>query len=396
MLRCLQQWFSSKTPARRRANARRSASFRPVVEALEDRRLLSTIATITDRSGITHTYLIDAGFRQLVEVDSSQAGHLSPSSLPSGPRIHALSAGLDPQGQAVVYAQGDDGSIQERSANGSWFSLGNLNFHEVIGSYHGAVWALGSDGNVYYSDSNLTPGTWLNQGTPNGSSVSRIRVGTDAHNMDQVFAIGSDSAIYVLSTVGVSRTWQLVNNSTRFQNISATQDNQVYALDVQGQLHQDAMQIVYVRSGFTGRTVGLTWWRDTVLPEFFRPDGTRSQFTHLSAGTDVSGHDMVYALDQFGGVVEYSAGAVPQFGCDTASCNDVCGGANGVMVATGGGHGSLGACIGFHFSTASPVYLWNVGRPLEPFLPNGEFGWVPTVLQPVSTWPFGAATAVLL
>jgi hypothetical protein len=369
MLRSIKRWLSP--PAR----TRRPAPFRPALEALEDRRVLSPLATVTDQSGVMHVYAIDAATHQLLEWDAPVSNPSAAAQVPlaTGPQIHAITAGLDPQGRAVVYARADDETIQERTASGGWFSLGKYAFRQVIGGHGGQVWALDTNGNVRYSNSNYPPGTWVSFGGPSAWGASRISVGADASGYDQVFAVGSDTAIYVCTLTGVSSlhptyVWQLVDNTTAFTDVSATPDNQVYALDANGQLHQDASYVAYwVRSGFTW--VAVRKWGDTLLPEAFTPGGTLAHFAQLSAGTDSAGHDVVYALDQCGDLVKYpSGGAAPvQYG--SSGFTQVSGGTNGGLVYILSGPNST-TQVGILFSYPNSGLSIGVGTAV---LPSGDF-----------------------
>jgi hypothetical protein len=301
--------------------------------ALEDRLVPSSISSITDRAGVTHFYSISASSHQLVE-QVSPPGDDGTSRVQSassgGPVIDGVSAGLDSQGNAIVYATTSADpwhpDIQVRTADGSWFDLGNLNYDgalQISGSQNGEVFAIGMyTGQVYVNHWNGTPGTWQNLGTPALSGgggwqgIFQISAGTDAAGNDQVFGIGDEAGAIYVYDIGSGPGWQLVDSTTSFQKISATQDNKVFAIDNNGQLHQASSGWAYYSFGgafgwYGGWHFHYHVWHDTPMAEFFSSTGAPTQFSDLSVGTDANGQDVVYAVSWYGVAVEYAAGSPP-------------------------------------------------------------------------------------
>ena len=111
-------------------------------------------------------------------------------------------------------------------------------------------------------------------------------------NKNEIFVI-FNHAIYVQKTdifMQSSPGWTLVDSSAAFVHISATINDEVYALDSQGALHQDSEWQFW----------GLDFWLSAQLV-------SSSSYWALSAGTDVNGHDVVYVIDQLGNAILYNA-----------------------------------------------------------------------------------------
>jgi hypothetical protein len=334
------------TPARKRSRLN--------LEVLEGRCLLSLVGSVVDHDGLPHFYAIDAHTHQMEEfqpvVDHFAGNYDIQRVSLDGPQVDAVSGGLDREGRAVVYSRtrgiGMPQTVQVKTGNGTWYSLGKPageGVTEICGGLHGAVFAIGTSGNVYVNSWDGTPTTnWQALGSPrvhatlvksmtSGFSgralavaiggVSQISVATGYSGKDQVFAIGADQAIYAYDT-GDNRGWQLVDNSASFRQISATQ-NAVYAIDSIGRLHHDTghlhpdtlqLQPVNIKAPskpVVNEILSYVWDDSLITEEFFLPDGTLDRFRSLSVGKLDDGEDVLYAVDFHGFAVEYIAGQAP-------------------------------------------------------------------------------------
>jgi hypothetical protein len=328
-------WLGQRSPVRpMRARSPRKPSLN--LEVLEDRCVLSVIGSMVDHGGLAHLYAIDAQSHQVEEFQPRADHFIGGNDIIrvslDGPQVDEVTAGLDDQGRAVVYARTRDTStpraVQVRESNGSWFTMGNAGGEgvtEISGSPHAAVFSIGASGNVFVNVWNGTPTThWQSLGSPNNARVSRISVGTGLSGKDEVFAIGAGQAIFAYDT-GDTRGWQLVDNSASFIDISATQNGEVYAIDSGGTLHHD---MVVFQHGLTRYPAGFlvgafgSWafypiavtlvWSDTAMAEFFLTDGTLAHFRTLSVGKLANGQDVVYAVDTHGNAVKYLPGQAPR------------------------------------------------------------------------------------
>jgi hypothetical protein len=288
------------SPRKARANACRQA--RPCLEALEERQLLSTMSAITySMPRTTHgqvpmhvLYAIDSKSHQLTEYVNDTPQQPAGGTL-GGPSLTAVSASLvqktgNPEPE--VFALAADRSLWLYSQAGGWTSLGG-SYKEVSAERDGRAFLVNSSDqvNVYNAD-----GTWGNLGAPTvsydagdwgsytyvyafGISAGRAAL-TSSALQDVVYAIGPDGAIYDNAGTG----WQVVDNNHSFSQLSATQDGSVYALDNAGNLYQDSWTQL--------STGGGTWVSNTLAAA---PYG--GHWTQISAGTDVNGNDIVYAVE---------------------------------------------------------------------------------------------------
>ena len=127
----------------RRVSAPRLPAFRPQLEALEERQLLSTMSAINCNSGgVEHqvVYTIGKNNDVLLSVDGR-----SPVSL--GGYAKQISAGLDATGHPEVFAIGSDNAVYENRGHG-WVDLGG-NVKQISAGLGNTVYAIGSGNAVY-------------------------------------------------------------------------------------------------------------------------------------------------------------------------------------------------------------------------------------------------------
>ena len=215
------------------------------------------------------------------------------------PQVSDVSAGLKPNGAPVVYSISTTdhsvwvaGAVWPEQLEGG--SQGYCYASAISGTRHGEVYAID-----YYTCAvwvHPWNGSWQCLGYPGGKCAWQISAGASGGH-DQVFAINSDGAIYVYKSTG-GAGWQLVDNTRVFTKLSASQDNCVYAVDVNGALHRENEWRSYL--GVNGPW--LDFWRGQKMAAL----GV-SLYHDLSVGTDANGHDVVYAIDQFQALYYYDA-----------------------------------------------------------------------------------------
>jgi hypothetical protein len=242
------------------ASRRRACSFRPEVESLEERRLLSASGTVTavvDGWGDRVEYGID---------NNSYAWRNYGSWEGLGGPVSQLSAGLDANGRAQVFAIGPDSNVWVRNWIG-WRKISNGDPGEPSGPIRQVSGTVRNE--AYVLDQNN--GVWLWNGVSWDSlagPVSQVSAGISALGRDQVFAIGSaDGMCYVNAGFG----WRRLDGAGPFTQISATTHNAVYALD----------------------TNGAAWSYDPALGW----QGLGGSFLQISAGLDDFGRDQFFAID---------------------------------------------------------------------------------------------------
>jgi hypothetical protein len=243
-------------------------------------------------------YAIDSSTHWVVYYDSCDGQVPTRGNLWTMPQASDVSAGLEPNGAPVVYSIST--ADQAVWVNNTWSeqleggSQGYCMASAISGTRHGEVYAI----NYYSCAVWVHPwnGSWQCLGYPGGKRAWQISAGTDG-GRDQVFAINSDGAIYVYKSTG-GAGWQLVDNTAVFTKLSASQDDNVYAVDANGSLHRESEWRGYL--GLNGPWIDF--WRGAKMPAL-----GISLYHDLSVGTDVNGHDVVYAIDQFQGLVYYDA-----------------------------------------------------------------------------------------
>jgi hypothetical protein len=283
------------------------------LEALEDRFLMSATAAITWQKVVggsypnfqyqtTHDFFaIDYSTGHVVQYED---GVRTDRGDPPGGNVTALSVGFDydPHDPPYLYALTSNGSLWCEEL-GIWFSLGQGGFTQISAARYNGVYAVTLLGQVELID--LSNNTHY-LGAPGASrwslgSALQISAGFDpSRNSFEVFAIGRDHAIYEQETdifMQNSTGWSLVDNQAYFTQISATLQDEVFALDANGALYQETE----IRWRY------FDFWYGQHLAAY-QYGGTHAVYWTLSTGTDVNGNDEVYVIDQFSNAFRYSGG----------------------------------------------------------------------------------------
>jgi hypothetical protein len=298
------------TPSRPRA-------VRPQLERLDDRLVptVSSAITTTYSWGAVHDfYVIDQTTHQVVDLGIETGNgwtyqYRRDLGGPQAPhKVGSVSASINPAtGSAEVFALDSDGALWLFNGSGTWkdlggpgVGLGGNGYSAISATRDGHVYTnQGGFGGIQYIDSN---GNATDLGRPVQSGYSaalEISAGNGRSGENEVFAIGWDNALYVNSG-NTAGGWRLVDNSARFTKIAGTRNDEVFALDSHGHLHQEFEQVWYYHS------LVLRYWsgQDISSGMTFQGDG---QYGDIYADVDASGQDQVYA---FGGALldRYSQG----------------------------------------------------------------------------------------
>jgi uncharacterized protein with LGFP repeats len=252
MFRFLRRFQRPCQTHRPRTGAARSCRLR--IEQLEGRLVPSTISAVSWQSqGVTHAALYgigpdsNSGNAALVNVDGGGFVDL-------GGYVKALSAGLDANGNPEVYGIGADNAVYVNNGTG-WVDLGG-SAKALSATAGGAVYVIGSNNSVSV---NAGGSGFVNLG---GYALA-ISAGLDANGNPEVYAIGSDHALYVNHGAG----W--VDLGGYVQAISASTQNTVYAIG--------SDNAVYVNFGGGFADLG-------------------GYAREISAGLDANGNPEVYAM----------------------------------------------------------------------------------------------------
>jgi hypothetical protein len=298
MFKFLKSLRGFSSAARPTKPGRRPRSFRPQLEDLEGRQLLSGTSLISAISynsynPITNTvqnhhalFAIDRTKQQVVEyVDQTRYAL-------GGPKVTDVSASIDQSfsifgHRPEVFALNTSGLLWRWAPSTGWLQLGGpTQFAEISATRDGQVYAdtylihnttsvdlIDATGKTYYL----------------GANFYDVSAGRDASGRDEVFALGFDNHIYV-NDAGTPTGWQLVDGSRQFYRISATQHGEVYALDTTGNLFQESLVTASVY--MLVQPVSLTYWSATQYAQ--------GPFYSISADSADSTHDEVYTLDLSG------------------------------------------------------------------------------------------------
>jgi hypothetical protein len=292
------------------ASAGRRRPVRLRLEQLDDRIvpsgiLSSAISIYHSLGALSYTerdwYTRDISTGQVVEFQGTSQHDLG------GPgNIVQVSASVDPHtGFAEVFA------LQDTSGGGTphgplWMCDSSGNWHNFGGDYltisatrDGHVYAVTPSGDVRYLDSNgqvtdlgapaAGVATWL----PIAASVAWGGYG------NEVFVIGAqDQAIYVNS----GNSWRLVDNSAQFTDLSASQNDTLFAVTSSGKLYQETehVQLYLWHFGW-----GIDFWAHQDISG----GKTFKEYNAISADLAASGKAEVYALDTTGNAYLYDQGS---------------------------------------------------------------------------------------
>jgi hypothetical protein len=323
MFRSLRRLFP--TPAARRSPARRSQSFRPLLEALgtalaggpaarrpgparpalealEARQVpaaLSAVSYFNGDDAFVALAAIDSGTHHalLYTRDITYGTQFYRQSL-GGPTVTDVSLGYDQTAPDPIshmytttlhlFVRAPD-QTTTAFTNGVATPLygGVTELSATQGT--GRVFGLGGGGRVYVN-------TWYGSGwTQLGGYAQHISAGHDASGNDVVFAIGG-GAIYAhdASYDPMGWRWSLVDNSAYFTQLSAGPNGHVFAVDSAGALHETSL--VHI--------LRFWLWMDANLGR--SPGGYA--VTALSAASYYSGYynDAVFVIDASGTAYQYT------------------------------------------------------------------------------------------
>jgi hypothetical protein len=211
--------FAPATPSRR-------PDWKPAVEALEERSLLSAISAVAWTSGsATHSalYAIGKNDNVLVSVDGGSFTNL-------GGYAKQLSAGLDAFNKPEVYAIAADNAVWVNKGSG-WVSLGGY-LKEISATVENTIYAVGTDDNIYLGHGTSGLG-WFNTGL----KARQISAGADGGN-PEVYAIGFDNHVYAGNGSGGPSGF--ANWGGYAKQISATVDSTVYAIGADNAVYKDS------------------------------------------------------------------------------------------------------------------------------------------------------------
>jgi hypothetical protein len=275
------------------ASANRPRSFRPQLEQL-DSRLVPTM--VSSAISIPHNwgwlnwterdwYALDNSTLQVVEFQGTSRHNLGG---PAG--VTAVSASIDPKtGFAEVFVLDSNYALWLCDSSSTWHSFGGR-YEDISASRDGHVYAVSlADLHVRYLDSNGSstdlaapkPGILGPHWSYGNTSILAASVGWFGSN--EVFAVGSDLAIYVNSGNDPGQ-WRLIDNSRQFVNLSATVNDTVFAMTTDWKLYQE-----------TEHFQGVGWYGFFYWSSQDITGG--KQWYRISADTDASGRDEVYAID---------------------------------------------------------------------------------------------------
>jgi hypothetical protein len=263
---------SNRTPARRPGAAQ------PTVERLEDRQLLSTTSAIYEPNvefPSHDLYAIDAQSHQVVLYQAYDFGGSREGAL-GGPQVTDVSASRGAGVGPEVFALATDHAVWV--CTGAWHSLGGW-ASEISATRDGRVYVIGGNSGVYTNTDNGSPSTWQALG---GRALDISAGASQLGGSDEVFAIGWDHNIWLNTTTNAS-VWQLVDNQRSFTRISATQNNEVYALDSNGALYRDDFWVLF----YGGHK--YTWWMENLV--------SSQRYLDIQADMADATHSEVYAID---------------------------------------------------------------------------------------------------
>jgi hypothetical protein len=212
--------FAPATPSRR-------PGWKPAVEALEERSLLSTTSAVAWTSGgATHSALYAVGPNDNVEVSVDGGSFTN-----LGGYAKQISAGLDVFNNPEVYAIGADNAVWLNKGSG-WVSLGGY-LKEISATVENTIYAIGTDDNIYLSHG--APGLgWFNTGL----KARQISAGADAIGNPEVYAIGFNNNVYAGNGSGGPAGF--ANWGSYAKQISATIDSTVYAIGADNAVYKNS------------------------------------------------------------------------------------------------------------------------------------------------------------
>ena len=185
--------FGNKGASAGRKAAVPRRGLRPEVELLEGRQLLSTVTPISTSISAEAWQTANESHQALFVIGGDDAVYVSLDNgayTDLGGYAKQISASLDPNGNAEVFAIGRDDAVYvyDLGHGNGWVDLGGY-AKQIRATANNTVYAIGMDNEVYI-DNLGDPGGWSDLG---GYALQISACGS------QVYAIGSDHAVYTWS-----------------------------------------------------------------------------------------------------------------------------------------------------------------------------------------------------
>jgi hypothetical protein len=232
---------------------------------------------------------IDQSTGQVVEVQGTSRHNLG------GPSdVKEVTASVDPNtGFGQVFALAGpyfNETLWRCDSLGTWHSYGGVYSFIPSATRDGHVYVVTGDGSdVRYMDSN---GNVTDLGNPNPNMPGQGYGLAASHSLsggNEVFALGRyDYSIYV-NSANAPGQWRLVDNSKSFFEISAAQDDTVFAVAFGRKLYQETESFYYDRR----RGHWSSYWSSQDISGGMVFNG------QISADTDSLGRDEVYAVGNY-------------------------------------------------------------------------------------------------
>jgi hypothetical protein len=321
---------SNRAPRDRAKHRPAAPRFRPQLETLEDRQLLSSagvISAITDLDGRTTVFAIGTNNG----VYASSDGGWNPAYANAG--FRQVSAALDSQGRAFCYAISiADGSLWEfhvvtiSSANlfggvdvsSGWYGLNDGGVClQISATRNDECYAIGSDHNVYlYNSSSWGTHGWQALMSPITGAV-QISAGVDQWGQDKVYVVEPSSG-YVLED----------NHDGSAQWLRDSQGYYLHASQVSAGIGNNSTgtDLYYLTTDWTSEPHYFDGRTDT--PLYFL--GVKQ----ISAGLDESGNRECYAIVYDNSL--YTIRSPSDYTYDGGWMTQISGAQNNMVFAVGG------------------------------------------------------------
>jgi hypothetical protein len=285
------------------ASARRSHSFRPQLEQLDERLVPSTLSSAisfpVSQGWILFTerdlYTMDRNTSQAVLFRGTNRYNLGGPS-----HVFAVSASIDPNtGSSEVFAltsayeNSNYGPLWLCDSNGYWHYFGGY-YVDISATRDGHAYAVNLFGaSVSYIDSS---GTITDVGAPSGGVYygfgNSVAASVGRYGQNEVFALGGSTGVLYVNSDNAPGQWLLVDNHN-FTSLSATANNTVFALSY-GTVFQETEHYNFVGKSYYWTSQQISQWVNC---------------WSLSADIDASGHDEVYVIDSTNTAFLYNQGA---------------------------------------------------------------------------------------
>jgi hypothetical protein len=303
MSRLLKKFFGGRSAPR--ATPRRPAS-RLELERLDERLLLSATSAVTSLDGHqSDLYAIDARTRQVVDFHSVGALMTTHTYLGGPQNVTDVAAGFlsfdsvdKPEVVALTAGRAVWAYVPNAEGGYHWNYLGTgFTAISATDDVFGSVFAINQKGQVLENIPYGDPSSWTPFGTP-GVAVTAISASKDQAGNAEVFALGANGHIYLdrFDANFNPKPWVTVDSRKAYKQISANDQNTVYGLGLaDGQITKETEFNFWI----FGHRIDV--WFGSQLPSWrVWPLGWVQRFTQISAGTDMAGRDVVYAVGYYG------------------------------------------------------------------------------------------------